>query len=251
MKAHPTSPICTTMASAPGSTGTTKAFQILQLPRLESDDDDLMEIVDRYKAFRLFALSSAPEAFSATYNQEMGFPAERWTQRLQNENAIQFIATAVDTVSTAKDDREALKQERWIGMVVLECKQESGEKASYYHEIVKPNSDDNSNPLHEQENLSMLTISYHMNAVFVVPGFRRSGLGGQLLGKCFEHVAAETRCKGISCAKIETLVDSWNKEAIRLYEANDFRILGSSEYMVDKSKRHAISMVRLVQIIGV
>ena len=68
---------------------------IIQIPR---DDASVRAYVERYKAFRLLALQTAPEMFGSTYQRELAFSDEVWYTRLASLNATTFIATRADRV---------------------------------------------------------------------------------------------------------------------------------------------------------
>jgi hypothetical protein len=65
------------------------AFEIIQLPK---DPDGIRDWVEKYKAFRLYSLQTAPEAFGSTYAREIAFGDEVWNQRLTNPEAATFVA---------------------------------------------------------------------------------------------------------------------------------------------------------------
>jgi hypothetical protein len=68
---------------------------IIQIPR---DDASIRAYVERYKAFRLLALQTAPEMFGSTYERELAFTDDVWHARLANLGATTFIATREDRV---------------------------------------------------------------------------------------------------------------------------------------------------------
>ena len=195
-----------------------------------------MILVEHYRRFRLFSLSSAADAFASTYEQEVKYPTSTWVQRLQNENAVQYVATRSSSTET---DISILKQAAWIGMIVLIRKQGATMKTEY---------DSSSKLSHEKDNdrSHPEVMSYHINGLFTDPSVRGKGLGGQLLQKCFEFVVAEVREQGLGQAKVATLVDTWNDKAKRLYEEKGFKVTGTSEYMVGDSKREALSIERWI-----
>ena len=203
-----------------------------------------MTFVERYRAFRLFSLSSAPDAFASTYEQEVKYPTSTWVQRLQNENAVQYVATRSSSTET---DINRLKHAAWMGMVVLVRKQETTIRTEYdsSSKISQEEDSDRSHSMGSDSPAPAVT-SYHVNGLFTDPSIRGKGLGGQLLQKCFEFVEAEVQEQGLRPIKVTTLVDSWNDTAKRLYAANGFKVTGSSEYVVDDSKREALSIERWV-----
>ena len=65
------------------------SFEIIQIAR---DDESVRAYVERYKAFRLYSLKTAPGAFGSTYEREIAFTNDDWYNRLANPIATTFIA---------------------------------------------------------------------------------------------------------------------------------------------------------------
>jgi hypothetical protein len=76
-------------------------FDIVKIPR---NDDSARHYVDRYKAFRLLALQTAPDMFGSTYEREIAFTNDEWLARLTTPSATSFLATqenkVVGTITT-------------------------------------------------------------------------------------------------------------------------------------------------------
>jgi hypothetical protein len=70
-------------------------FEIIQIPR---DDESVRLYVERYKAFRLLALRTDPDAFGSTYAREIAFSDDVWYNRLANPKAATFLAFQSDEV---------------------------------------------------------------------------------------------------------------------------------------------------------
>jgi GNAT superfamily N-acetyltransferase len=207
-----------------------KEIQINRLPK-QWTDEELSEVVIPYKEFRLFALRTAPDAFAATYEQEVEFADERWIQRLKNLNATQFLATF-------KDDKEPWKRSKWLGMIVL------------VHNELHTLNDFNQakNVVSEQQLPDRLLqeVQYHMNAVFVDPMVQGKGLGKLLLQQTLEYAREDIKNRGYARAKVSTLLDSWNKVAYNLYQGQGFCETGSNDYIVGNSSRRAITMEQVL-----
>ena len=203
-----------------------------------------MSLVERYRHFRLFSLSSAPDAFASTYEQEVEYPTSIWVQRLRNQDAVQYVATRF---SSTKTDISTLKQAEWVGMVVLVRKQENTSKTEYdLSSKISPENDSSRSRPAGNDDPDTLEGSFYINGLFTDPSARSKGLGGQLLKKCFDVIEAEVQVQVCRQAKVATLLDSWNSKAKKLYEANGFQVTGTSEYMVGDSKREALSIERWV-----
>ncbi|KAG2066890.1 hypothetical protein BDR04DRAFT_1159671 [Suillus decipiens] len=66
--------------------------------------------VEKYKALRLTSLKIDPASFSSTYEREVAFTPQIWTQRLASCFRRTFIASVKD---------EGSIDETWIGMISL------------------------------------------------------------------------------------------------------------------------------------
>ena len=218
---------------------------ITKLPSVWPDEAELPAIAELYKDFRLFALQSAPKAFAATYEQEVQFSEERWKQRLQNPDAVHFIAMG------SRDGRDLgvkeLLDSRWLGMIVLVRKMEGTEKTDYHlaekiPEALEAQGGGADLP-HQRVNAK---LCFAANALFVDPKVQGNGFGGRLLEACFEYAENEVEAKGVEEAQVEALVDSWNEEAIGLYKKYGFESAETSRYTVDGEDREAVRMLRIV-----
>ena len=230
--------------------GKTSAFRILQLPKApvvrgtashEQCNREFIASVERYKEFRLFSLSSAPNAFATTYEEAANWSWDAWMQRVQNQDIIQFIA--IPPTSTEPEER-ALMQSKWIGMIALARNQGTlldGKPA------LLPRPLRNGGNIAEQvEKAYHAPLSYKVIGLFIIPSFRSKGLGGLLLEKCFECIRHELHSSEYDQGKIETLVDTWNEKALSLYKSMGFETIGSDDYIVGGFKREAALMVRLI-----
>lgn len=211
--------------------------EISQLPNSWNDPQDLKDTAIRYRNFRLLALHTAPDAFAATYEQEVEFSEERWLKRLQNKDAIQFLATRSD------QDQEPHKRIEWIGMVVLVRKDTARAQTDYNLSQKIGTQEDRQG--HEAPN-SFAFLVFQVNGLFVDPAYHGIGLGKRLIQRCLDFVRVEAKDKGLSAVKVETLVDSWNSRAIGLYERQGFVRSGNGEYIVGNSKRQAINMEQTI-----
>lgn len=67
----------------------------IQIPR---DEESIYYYLDKYKAFRLLALKTAPEAFGSTFARELAFTDDFWYIRLSSPEATTFITTESDRI---------------------------------------------------------------------------------------------------------------------------------------------------------
>lgn len=70
-------------------------FDIIKVAR---DDTTVLSYVERYKAFRLLSLQTAPEMFGSTYARELDFSDDTWHRRLASPGATTFLAIEKDRV---------------------------------------------------------------------------------------------------------------------------------------------------------
>lgn len=70
-------------------------FYTIPIPH---DEDSVLYHLERYKAFRLLALKTSPEAFGSTYARERAFTDDVWYNRLATPNATTFITTEEDRI---------------------------------------------------------------------------------------------------------------------------------------------------------
>ena len=114
------------------------------------------------------------------------------------------------------------------------------------------------------KNLTAQTF-YQLNALFVHPSQRRTGLGRALIETALEDIRQSLQAKanvlqlqpksddstiilGGLEAKVVILVDTWNEAARGLYVACGFVDADESEYLVEGETRTAIRMERVVSV---
>ncbi|OJD37775.1 gnat family [Diplodia corticola] len=169
------------------------AVVVATLPKRYFDKPAWDHLVSRQKNFRLFSLSSAPEAFGSTYERELDVTWDTWESRLTNPQATTFVAVSRDP-GTAQNPVEfpQLLQHDWLGQLVLfRMYQEDRAKLSA-----------NASPwtaLRDDE------VHYHFNAMFVMPAARGQGIARKLI----EHAIAGSTPSGAVRAKYTVIV--WAK----------------------------------------
>ena len=215
-------------------------IEIDQLPSSWNDPQHLKETVARFRDFRLFALRTAPDSFSTIYEQAMEFTEEWWSQRLQNEDVVQFIA------ATSDETEGAYKHPEWVGMVALVRKESGGPKSD-----LSPSKNSGING-DSQDNITsehLHPIVYHINGLFVHPSYRGAGLGKCLTQRCLDFAQVEAKERGYSEVRVAALVDSRNSVAINLYQSQGFSRTGECENIAGGSVRLAISMEQIISIV--
>jgi hypothetical protein len=75
-------------------------YSIIHVPH---DEVGIRKYLEDYKAFRLFSLKYAPEAFGSTYAREIAFEDNVWYERLWNpiSNTFMAIGKAGQIISTS------------------------------------------------------------------------------------------------------------------------------------------------------
>lgn len=71
------------------------AFHTIQISH---DEHSVRTYLERYKAFRLLALKTSPEAFGSTYARECAFMDDVWYNRLASPNATTFMTMDEDRI---------------------------------------------------------------------------------------------------------------------------------------------------------
>ncbi|KAL0261014.1 60S ribosomal protein L10A [Diplodia seriata] len=119
------------------------AVAVATLPKRYFDKSAWDDLVSRQKSFRLFSLTSAPEAFGSTIERELQFTWDTWESRLTNPQATTFVAIPDDPASQGRLDIRQLLQHEWLGSLCL--------------------------------------LHYHFNGMFVVPAARGQGIARKLI----------------------------------------------------------------------
>lgn len=233
------------MASNPSHTQKSK-FHIVHLPHSHADPASWAALIAEQRAFRLFSLESAPEAFSSTLAREAAFEPSVWEDRLQNPLANTFVAVAEETVSSDKGHKSTslcnIEKEMvhllvgtWIGVVVLM----GPKKESFVNVTESPWQTLNANSRNENgSSHGSDVLFYHMNAVFTHPDFKGIGVAHSLIEKAFafsRSQSARTDAKKMRCT---ILVEKDNVAATRLYQKSGFSIV-AEERMLSPRKQKA------------
>ncbi|KAL2817597.1 hypothetical protein BJX63DRAFT_419546 [Aspergillus granulosus] len=92
--------------------------------RLRGQWGVLYEVDTKYKALRLYSLTTDPDAFSSTLSRETSFTDEIWTRRLLNPLSTSLIALSSEPSDlhdeiSARSNLPALSGREWVGQVTL------------------------------------------------------------------------------------------------------------------------------------
>lgn len=237
-------------------------FEILTIPMLERDNNDppplaSVALARKFRQLRLTALKTAPEAFATCYDVARQRGLDVTLERLSNPKVVNLVAskvvTAIAGVEHENKEIDHLLAGEWVGMTVLMGPQDAEQspvsaRADPFSSMIEPTVQ---SKIPEKESFSSTRkLQYHINAVFVDPSARNSGLGLALinaaLGKAKEQ--AKSFRRDYVC---NILVDSRNTAAWRLYEKAGFVQVDEETYVqqprgelgeVEQMERVAIRM---------
>ncbi|KAL1644781.1 60S ribosomal protein L10A [Diplodia intermedia] len=195
------------------------AVAVATLPKRYFDKSAWDDLVSRQKSFRLFSLTSAPEAFGSTIERELQFTWDTWESRLTNPQATTFVAIPDDPASQGRLDIRQLLQHEWLGQLVLlrmyqKDRTELSANASPWTALKDGVMRDDAVP------------HYHFNGMFVVPAARGQGIARKLI----EHAIASSTPSDAVHAKYTVIVWAKNEPAKRAFETCGFRVVGEETY---------------------
>jgi GNAT superfamily N-acetyltransferase len=177
-------------------------YSIVRLPKSHNHLPTWNSLIAKQKALRLQSLLISPESFSSTYKREILFTDADWEARLKNPSAHTLIAVrSIRPLAAykANDDHHDLGTDgdyvegEWVGSAVL----------------VGPG-----------ENPSSAFPTFDINALFVLPEARGTGLGAQLIESAAS--TAQKLASGASSVLIRASVAHGNERVLKLYERAGF-----------------------------
>ncbi|OMP88281.1 hypothetical protein BK809_0003038 [Diplodia seriata] len=202
------------------------AVAVATLPKRYFDKSAWDDLVSRQKSFRLFSLTSAPEAFGSTIERELQFTWDTWESRLTNPQATTFVAIPDDPASQGRLDIRQLLQHEWLGqLVLLRMYQEDQAELSA-----------NASPWTALKDGVMrddVVLHYHFNGMFVVPAARGQGIARKLI----EHAIASSTPNDAVHAKYTVIVWAKNESAKRAFETCGFKVVGEEMYEGGSNER--------------
>lgn len=173
-------------------------FQIIQIPR---DDASVRLYVERYKAIRLLALKTDPDAFGSTYARENAFADDVWYNRLANPKAATFIALQADqvvcTVTIAGP---------------LPCTPEESSPSKDPWSVINSDAND------------VAQSHWRIVGMFTHPSARGQGIAKAILAEAIQYGINEARKSGKPFAGT-IAVEHDNPAALALYEKCGFRTI--------------------------
>ena len=184
-------------------------FEIFQIQR---DDESVRAHVEQYKAFRLYALKTAPEAFGSTYAREITFTDDVWYGRLANPKATSFIALQADRIVCSLT---------LVGP--LPCSpEESSPSRDPWTEL---SGDATPNYLH-----------WRVNAMFTLPEARGQGIAKALMQRAISYGCDEAAKAGKVFAG-SIAVDEDNPAARSLYTKCGFVAIKEEPFAPESSRK--------------
>lgn len=170
-------------------------YSIIHVPH---DEAGIRKYLEDYKAFRLFSLKYAPEAFGSTYSREIAFEDNVWYERLRNpiSNTFMAIGEAGQVIS--------------MGAVVGPLAIGTREMPHLGIPQTAHGGWDGASPLH-----------FRLKAIFTMPEGRRKGISKALIDTSVKYVTDKARAK-IKDTIFSIIVDTDNLPARALYESVGF-----------------------------
>nr|POE49306.1 hypothetical protein CFP56_32456 [Quercus suber] len=201
--------------------------QIVDLADVIRNSSNEDSIVSKFRAFRLHALRTSPEAFASSYEIEVQREPNQSLQRLISPKAAHFIAV------NPSADLLSLAEQKWLGMIVLLGPEDQTSSVTVsaqsdpFTRLTLCSSNDESEP---KEKLTRVW-HYHLNGVFVCPSSRKTGLGTALIQTALGKATSHARSNEVYSISVTVLVDSENKAARYLYETAGFKAMSSERYV--------------------
>ena len=211
------------------------AYTICPIPKPVSE-----EHLIQYTRIRLAALKANPEAFGSTYTDESAFPCLQWRVRVNNPARTTFFAaTAPSTIPDSLlgdtgsyhdgDDQES----KWVGTLSL-LGPDMLRGVTFPSKIAEAEDRD--------------AEIYMLTGMWVVPEFRKKGLGRQLVEHALRAVrgfSANNQQNGEGNDRRERIlaleVHNTNVEAQRLYQRHGF-VVQPGDTKVDDRKWMALNI---------
>ncbi|KAK7193756.1 hypothetical protein DPSP01_000310 [Paraphaeosphaeria sporulosa] len=178
------------------------SYSIVRLPKSHDHPQTWQVLIAKQKTLRLQSLLTSPEAFGSTYERESTFTDAEWEARLKNPIAHTLIAVdsnAPHAVHKPNDDDQDAGTDdddlygAWVGSVVL----------------IGPTEGD-----------GMLIATYDINALFILPEARGTGLGAELVESAVSE--AQKLARGAMRVVVRALVVRGNERVLKLYERAGF-----------------------------
>ncbi|MCJ1308050.1 hypothetical protein MMC25_001700 [Agyrium rufum] len=203
------------------------------LPKQWSNREEFLDLVTKFRTFRLQCLQLAPDSFATTYAQEILYSQERWEERVKDPTVTVIVAITSHDRTNARSQEKAHDEREvdWVGLIaVLEHDSEvrigdwvigNGKYTGYW---------------------------YKLNALFVHPRARRTGLGKKLIQASLDCIAKQAEGRGLAKVKVVLLTDQINVAAVGLYEGFGFKVVDEHAYAIGNDTRNAITLERDVKV---
>ncbi|KAE9376987.1 acyl-CoA N-acyltransferase [Stipitochalara longipes BDJ] len=184
-------------------------FEIVQIPR---DDASIRLYVEQYKAFRLLALKTDPDAFGSNYAREIAFTDDIWYKRLANPQVTTFLAFQDDrvvcTVSIAGP---------------LPCTPEESSPSKDPWTILSGSPD------------ATTQSHWRMIGMFTLPAARGQGIAKAIIAKALQHAMGEAAKTGKTF--VATIaVEHDNPAAVGLYKKCGFKTIIEEPWFRDRPR---------------
>jgi len=230
-------------------------FSVIQLPRTFEPNSKYQAILaQKYKSLRLESLKTDPESFASSYEQEVAFTDDVWSDRLKNPLARSFIALDLrdvpQTNSEAHSDSTVALP--WVGITVL-----LGPRI-FMGDIPTANTSPwklfygaQAETIEESESIEPMTRMYVINAVWIKPDARGRGIAKRLMDEVIKVAQQdfENQTGPDDTGLCMCFVEKENTAATRLYKACGFGEIAEEQYAsADGRKGVAITLRRDITV---
>lgn len=207
---------------------TLPSYRVTALPHYSTSDEVDGTLAAKYRNYNLGALQASPEAFATSYEHEKQFGIDRTKTRLSNPRAKHFIA--IQNPQSGRFNDLGSDDTDWLGMIVL-LAPHAGTQVSAKDSPWATMNPSATGGSPEEVVKSDGATDFHLNAVFVSPSARRSGLGKQLIVAALSDAEDRASRAGARTLNVSILVDDRNHSAKELYERCGFVVIGSEHYV--------------------
>ncbi|KAG9235639.1 acyl-CoA N-acyltransferase [Amylocarpus encephaloides] len=171
--------------------------------KIERDDASVRTVMERYKAFRLLALQTAPEMFGSTYERELAFTDDAWYDRLASPMATSLLA---------------IQEDRTIGSITMVgplpfAPEQASPTSNPWGALGKKSSDPQD------------YAHFRVNGMFTLPEVRGQGAAKALMQRSIKQAILDAKELGREYVG-SIVVDSDNPAAVGLYKKFGYETIG-------------------------
>ncbi|KAM0334479.1 hypothetical protein ACHAQA_001507 [Verticillium albo-atrum] len=198
-------------------------MEYITLPKALLSEEQFTQLVNQYKALRLFSLKQSPKFFGSNHAREEAFPRETWVSRLTNPLATNIVAVARpdDLDLTSEEARlQFLLEGTWLASLTLVGPLDPLKAKEMYETAmhIAPGVVD----LGPSDGADGVKWQFALNAMYVKPEGRGRGLAKKIVQ---EAVRLAVNMGEGQPVKVVLVVDYDNVAARGVYERSGFDII--------------------------